>query len=131
MATERARRLRTNHADGWWYYQDKEDAHPMKRFVVRYQTKPDRTDENRRLVEAVFAELRAKSPPGIRYAALQLADGTFVHVVETENGANPLPDLAAFQSFQSGIRDRCIVPPQPAEATIVGNYRMLGERQNR
>ncbi|MPZ57158.1 MAG: hypothetical protein GEU91_11820 [Rhizobiales bacterium] len=102
----------------------------MKRVVVRYQTKPDRTGENRRLVEAVFEELRAKSPEGVRYASLQLADGTFVHVVETEDGVNPLPGLDAFQRFQSNIRDRCIVPPQSAEATVVGNYRMLGGRQD-
>ena len=36
--------------------------------------------------------------------------------------------LDAFRAFQSGIRARCIEPPQPSEATIVGNYRMLGER---
>ena len=33
----------------------------------------------------------------------------------------------AFQAFQTGIRDRCIEPPQSGEVTIVGNYRMLGE----
>ena len=36
-------------------------------------------------------------------------------------------ELAAFKAFQSGIRERCIEPPQPGGATIVGNYRMLAE----
>jgi hypothetical protein len=35
--------------------------------------------------------------------------------------------MTAFKAFQSGIRDRCIEPPQPNNATIVGNYRMLDE----
>ena len=38
-----------------------------------------------------------------------------------------LPGLAAFKAFQSGIRERCIEPPQPGAVTIVGNYRMLAE----
>jgi hypothetical protein len=36
--------------------------------------------------------------------------------------------MEAFRRFQSGIRERCIEPPQPLEATVVGNYRMLGEQ---
>jgi len=32
----------------------------------------------------------------------------------------------AFQRFQSGIAGRCIDPPQSADATIIGNYRMVG-----
>ena len=53
---------------------------------------------------------------------------TFVHLVETTEGdASPLTRLAAFQVFQSGIRDRCAEPPLVRQATIVGNYRMLGE----
>jgi hypothetical protein len=34
--------------------------------------------------------------------------------------------LEAFRAFQSGIKERCIEPPQAGEVTIVGNYRMLG-----
>ena len=38
-----------------------------------------------------------------------------------------LPGWRRFKAFQSGIRERCIEPPQPGGATIVGNYRMLAE----
>jgi hypothetical protein len=38
--------------------------------------------------------------------------------------------LAAFKAFQSGIRERCIEPPQAGGATIVGNYRMLAAVSN-
>jgi hypothetical protein len=30
-------------------------------------------------------------------------------------------------AFQSGIKERCLEPPQSGEATIVGDYRMLGD----
>ena len=100
----------------------------MKRTLIRYKTRPETTEQNRRLIEDVFAELQAKSPEGIRYMALKLADGSFLHFVETGDGDNPLPAMEAFRRFQSGIRERCIEPPQPLEATVVGNYRMLGEQ---
>ena len=101
----------------------------MKRTLVRYKTKSDRTAENERLVKQVFQELHAKAPEGVRYLAVRLGDGTFVHFVATEtlDGANPIPELAAFRSFQSGIKERCLEPPQSGDVTIVGNYRMLAE----
>jgi hypothetical protein len=101
----------------------------MKRTLVRYRTKPERAEENQRLIENVFQELRTKSPDGVRYMALQLDDGTFVHfvTVESADGANPLAALEAFQAFQYGVKERCIEAPRAGDATIVGNYRMLGE----
>jgi radical SAM superfamily enzyme with C-terminal helix-hairpin-helix motif len=100
----------------------------MKRTLIRYKTRPEATEQNQRLIEAVFAELQSKSPDGIRYMALRLGDGSFLHLVETGDGESPLPAMDAFRRFQSGIRERCIEPPQPHEAAIVGDYRMLGER---
>jgi radical SAM superfamily enzyme with C-terminal helix-hairpin-helix motif len=100
----------------------------MKRTLIRYKTRLEMAEQNQRLIEDVFAELQAKSPEGIRYMALRLGDGSFVHFVESGEGDNPLPAMDAFRKFQSGIRERCVEPPQPNEAVIVGNYRMLGER---
>ena len=101
----------------------------MRRIVVRYKPKPEQVDENKRLIEAVFQDLRAKSPDGLRYTVLQLADGTFIHFSETEDGATRLPELEVFQRFQSGIKERCLEPPQSSDVTVVGNYRMLGQGQ--
>ena len=97
----------------------------MKRTLIRYKAKPERAEENERLIANVFQELQAKSPAGVRYMALKLGDGTFVHFVETEDGASPLQELAAFRVFQSGVKERCAEMPQVSEATIVGNYRMI------
>ncbi len=102
----------------------------MKRTVIRYRTQPEMADRNAELVAAVFAELKAVQPEGLRYLSLRLEDDTFIHVVETaaDDGASPLPKLPAFVAFQNGIRERCAEPPVPRRATVVGNYRMLGEQ---
>ena len=101
----------------------------MKRTVIRYRTKPDMADRNAELVAAVFAELQAAQPEGLRYLSLRLEDDTFIHIVETvtDDGSSPLPKLAAFAAFQSGIRERCVEAPLARPAAVVGNYRMLGE----
>jgi hypothetical protein len=101
----------------------------MKRTLIRYKAKPEAADKNAELVAAVFAELKAARPEGVRYLTLRLEDDSFVHLVETaaDDGSSPIPNLAAFQAFQNGIRERCAEPPVPRGATIVGNYRMLSE----
>ena len=99
----------------------------MKRTLIRYKTRPEMSDKNAELISAVFAELEAAKPDGVRYLSLRLEDDTFIHFVETtaDDGTSALPKLAAFQAFQSGVRDRCAEPPVVRGATIVGNYRML------
>ena len=99
----------------------------MKRTLIRYKAKPEAADRNAELIAAVFSELKAAKPDGVRYLSLRLDDDTFIHLVEadSEDGSSPIPKLAAFQAFQSGIRERCAESPLVREATIVGNYRML------
>ena len=99
----------------------------MKQTLIRYKTKPELTDKNADLIAAVFAELKAAKPQGTRYLSLRLEDDTFIHFVETtaDDGTSALPKLAAFQAFQSGIRERCVEPPVARGVTIIGNYRML------
>ncbi len=101
----------------------------MRRTLIRYKTKPEAADRNAELIAAVFSELKAAKPDGVRYLSLRLDDDTFIHLVEStaEDGSTPIPKLAAFQAFQSGIRERCAEPPKVTQATIVGNYRMFGE----
>jgi hypothetical protein len=101
----------------------------MKRTLIRYKTKPDMTEKNAELIAGVFEELKAAKPDDVRYLSLRLEDDSFIHFVETESsdGSSVLPKLAAFQAFQSGIRERCAEPPLARSATIVGNYRILGE----
>jgi len=44
----------------------------MSSTVVRYQAKPDRADENQKLIEAVFADLDARRPKGFTYKVFRL-----------------------------------------------------------
>ena len=101
----------------------------MQQRLIRYKTKPESAARNAELISVVFAELKAAHPDGLRYLTLRLEDDTFIHFVEStaDDGSSALPKLAAFQAFQSGIRERCAEPPLVRGATIVGNYRMLGE----
>jgi hypothetical protein len=101
----------------------------MRRFVIRYRTRPDRADENDQAIRKVFEELHVKAPAGLHYLVLRLEDGTFVHFVTLadENAPNPMSGIDAFQAFQKGVRDRWVDQPQSSSATIVGNYRTLGE----
>ncbi|WP_407157780.1 hypothetical protein [Bradyrhizobium sp. STM 3557] len=97
--------------------------------LIRYRTKPEQAARNAELVAAVFAELGEAKPEGLRYLTLRLDDDTFVHLVATDaaDGTSSLTQLAAFQAFQQGVRDRCAEPPVVRQATVVGNYRMLDE----
>jgi hypothetical protein len=101
----------------------------MKRLVVRYKIKPEQVEENARLIENVFAELRTKAPDDVRYVTLKLSDGTFVHfaTVDNDTGGNPITELDAFKAFSKTIAERCVDLPQSAAATVVGNYRMINE----
>jgi hypothetical protein len=97
----------------------------MKATVVRYQTLPERADENQGLVEAVFADLAAREPVGFTYKVFRLEDGvSFVHVVIEHDveDSDSLQDVPAFQAFVADIADRCEVPPVASGATVVGGY---------
>ena len=92
---------------------------------VRYQTKPDRAEENQALIEKVFEDLEERQPRGFSYTAFRLEDGvSFVHtVIEHDlDDADSLGDLPAFQAFTKDIADRCEVQPEASGATVVGQY---------
>jgi hypothetical protein len=99
----------------------------MTAVVVRYQAKPERADENQKLIEEVFADLEARQPNGFTYKVFRLEDGvSFVHVViehDDVDDKDSLQDVPAFQAFVADIGDRCAVPPLAMGATVVGGYR--------
>jgi len=93
--------------------------------IVQYRTRAERADENQQPVEAVFRELRATAPRGLRYASYRLDDGvSFVHVaaVDDDAGANPLTGTPAFGEFLRELADRVEDGPHPSGATLVGEY---------
>jgi hypothetical protein len=93
--------------------------------MVRYKTTEDGASTNERLVHAVFDELRASRPEGVRYATFRLPDGvSFVHVatIDAFEGEHPLTSLAAFKAFTKDIRERCVELPATTELTLVDSY---------
>ncbi|MGB8965176.1 MAG: hypothetical protein WCB99_06010 [Candidatus Cybelea sp.] len=100
----------------------------MKNTVIRYKVKPERIEENRQLIAAVFAELSSKAPEGISYANFAADDGTFVHIVASETeDRSALTSLRSFERFTQDVADRFLESAQVADVTIVGNYRLLTE----
>jgi hypothetical protein len=97
----------------------------MADVVVRYKVKPERVEENERLVERVYAELAEAAPEGLRYATFRLDDGvSFVHIasIDTPDGSNPLRSIQAFAEFGREIADRCDEPPVVQDSQLVGSY---------
>ena len=67
---------------------------------------------------------RGPALPGLTYASYRLDDGvSFVHVASIEDpDNNPLRQLAAFQTFTAGIKDRCDEPPVTSVLQQIGSY---------
>ena len=99
----------------------------MRQVMVRYKVKPELAQENERLVRAVYDELAHSAPAGLRYATFTLEDGvSFVHIasIETDDGHNPLEDVAAFKRFQESSRGLRDEPAVTSELREIGSYRM-------
>lgn len=93
--------------------------------VVSYQVKPEAIAEHERLIRGVFEQLHAERPGNIEYKVVRLADGvSFVHLssAQTEDGSNPLPEMAAFKEFGRDSASRVATPPNPTAAQIIGSY---------
>lgn len=100
----------------------------MKTILVQYQVKPENKAENINFIEGVFAELKAKLPSNVQYAAMLLEDSlSFVHLahITTADGSNPIAELEAFKQFVADISDRCTVKPQANAVKVIGNYQLL------
>ncbi len=95
--------------------------------MVTYTVKEDRVEENEALVRAVYEELASIGDAGIHYATFRKDDGrTFVHVAffDGPESREALGKTAAFQAFQSGIEERCEVPPNPEPLHRIGSWNL-------
>ncbi len=93
--------------------------------VVSYQVRPETVDEHVRLIEGVFAQLRAEQRDDVEYKVLRMADGvSFVHIstADTTDGSNPLPELAAFREFAKDIASRAVTMPDAKPADLIDSY---------
>lgn len=97
----------------------------MIRVMVTYKVKADRVEENERLVRAVYEGLAEVGDPDVHYATFKQQDGqTFVHVAffPSPEAQQVLSTLPAFREFQSGLPDRCEVPPDARPLEMIGAW---------
>lgn len=96
----------------------------MKQVMVRYTTRPERSEENASLIREVFAALQASAPAGLTYASYRLDDGvSFVHIASMHDAEhNPLQALVEFRAFTAGVKERCEVQPVTTVLHEVGSY---------
>lgn len=92
---------------------------------VRYTTRDqEAAAENQRLIDAVFAELDQTAPEGLSYRVARSEDGlSFEHVAVIDGEANPLLDLASFQTFSSTVGERAVAAPVVSRGAVVARYR--------
>ena len=58
----------------------------MSKVMVRYKVKPERAQENERLIRAVYEELAQTTPAGLRYATFKLEDGVSFLLARVRRG---------------------------------------------
>ncbi|QIN84402.1 hypothetical protein GBA63_18470 [Rubrobacter tropicus] len=96
----------------------------MTAVMIRYKVKPEEVERNLELIRAVYEEMEAARPEGLRYATFRLEDGvSFVDLVAMEHGPQALSGLQAFGRFRSTLDERCDEPPTITDLTEVGSFR--------
>ena len=96
----------------------------MKQTLISYVVRRECSEENARLIQDVFKELKETAPPELQYLVLRAADGQFFHFVQAPDSAKPFTESEAFAAFLRNIKERFIVPVQRTEVTILGSYGM-------
>jgi hypothetical protein len=90
--------------------------------MIRYKVKREETARELELLRAIYAELEATKPDGIRYATFQLEDGvSFVEFAETD-GPGRFSELEAFRAYRATLDERCEEAPVVTELRQVGSF---------
>ena len=93
--------------------------------MIRYKLRADQIERDAALLRAVYDELDATRPAGLRFASFALDDeASFASLVEFEAlpGSAPHHRLASFQRYRSTLDQRCVEPPVVTVLHEVGSY---------
>lgn len=92
------------------------------RVMISYKVKKDQVEPELQLLRAIYDELEATRPSGLRYATFQLGDEvSFVEIAETA-APGQFSDLAAFRAYRETLDERCDEPPVVTELREVGSF---------
>ena len=95
----------------------------MRTVLVRYKTTPEHAAANEAAIHAVFDELRARAPAGLRYTTYRGPEpGAFFHVATVDAPENPLLKLPAFVAFQKQLEGRFLERPVTTELQAVDSF---------
>ena len=93
--------------------------------MIRYQLRADQLEHDGALLRAVYDELDAARPEGLRFATFVFDDGvSFASLVAFDDlpGSAPHHRLASFQHYRSTLDERCAEPPMVTVLHEVGSY---------
>lgn len=99
------------------------------RVLIHYRVKRDQLEPNKAMLRAVYEDLEAQRPEGLRYATFQLDDGvTFLAYVETDEDTTTAAHhrLKSFHQYRSALEELCDQPPSVTMLSEVGSYRFGG-----
>lgn len=102
----------------------------MPTVMIRYKVKRDQLERELALLRAVYEELEATQPDGLRYVSFQLEDDvSFVEFAETD-APGRFSKLEAFRTYRTTLDERCDEPPVVSELHQVGSFPgAAGERE--
>ena len=92
------------------------------RVLIRYRVKPERVGEHLALLRAVFDELAASRPDGLRWDSYRLADGVSFADVAAVDAPGTLSRLTTWAAYRSTLDERCDEPPVLTNLDRIGFY---------
>jgi hypothetical protein len=100
----------------------------MSVFTVRARLKDEHVEEAEAAVKRMFAAIEREQIEGIRYASIKLEDGSFLALLELEDGReNPVAALPEAQEFYDALRGWYVEEPEVGPGTVLGSYRLFSE----
>jgi hypothetical protein len=96
------------------------------RAMIRYKVRRDQLERELELLRAVYEELDATRPNGLRYATFQLDDEvSFVEFAEAD-GPGQFSKLDSFRAYRATLDERCDEAPVVTELNPVGSFPSAG-----
>ena len=90
--------------------------------MIRYKIKRDHLARELELLRAIYEELEAVRPNGLRYSTFQAEDETsFVEFAETD-APGRFSTLEAFRTYRETLDERCEEPPVVTELQEIGAF---------